>query len=216
MKGASNKETPHAADIAERLLALCNTVEGLFADAVVSFLDSAPRKADGLRTEDYRAHEQCMEIDRDCLALMASDEASAERVQFLAASMKIAGGLKRVADESLQVGRSLRECEPADFPEAGPLPEMIELTQSMLGDVVEAFVNSDAKQAAALHLIFRELADLRERAEGELVGAMEAGRTDIATGTALHGVASRLLRVADEVVGIGNQVSHLYRGRESG
>ncbi|MFW6188915.1 MAG: phosphate signaling complex PhoU family protein [Planctomycetota bacterium] len=217
MRGQPNSEGAGSIErVGQCLLRMCNSVESLFADALVAYLDGSPEMADELRTDDYRVHEQWVEIDRLCRGLLSRPAADRGRVRSLLCAVQIAGALKRAADESQQLGQRLRECGLAGTPPTDSLPRMIELTQTMLGDVVEALVNRDPAEASGVHLVFRELADLHRRAEGAIARGIAEGGIDAPAGAALMGVPQRLLRIGDEAVGIAGRVARFYREAESG
>jgi len=215
--GRGNKKGRPTVDQLERLLVgMCNMAESLFADAVVTFLDGRGDLVKELRAEDYRAHERWLEIDQLGLDLLSTAEPDPQQTGFIGAAMKIAGGLKRTADESLHIGESLRACQVDNLAGAESLPRMIELTQSMLGDAVEALLNQDPTQASALYLVFRELTTLSEQGRRQLGEAIEKGALAPHVGVALIGVTVGLGRIGDEVLGIANQVAHIYRTEAAG
>jgi phosphate uptake regulator len=215
--GRGNKKGRSTVDQLERLLVgMCNMAESLFADAVVAFLDGRADMVKGLRAEDYRTHERWLEIDQLAMDLLSTGGPDPQQMTFIGAAMKIAGGFKRAADESLRIGESLRACQVSNLAGADSLPRMIELTQSMLGDAVEALLNQDATQASALYLVFRELSALCEQGRRQLGEAIEHGSMAPHVGVALVGVTFGLGRIGDEMLGIANQVAHIYRTSAAG
>jgi len=215
--GRGNKNARPTLDQLERLLiGMCNMAESLFADAVVTFLDGRGDLVKELRAEDYRAHERALEIDQLCMDLLGTGEPDSRQRPFIGAAMKMAGALKRTVDESLRIGQSLRACQVDSLAGADHLPQMIDLTQSMLGDAVEALLNQDATQASALYLVFRELTTLSEQGRRQLGEAIQKDELAPHVGVALIGVTFGLGRIGDEVLGVANQVAHLYRTEAAG
>jgi len=202
----------------ERLLiTMGNMVESLLADSVMALVEGSPPLMPGIRREDCKAHEQWLEADKLCLELLASGKLEPAQVRFVWAADKIATALKRTADESLRIGESLCSCADSS-PTAGALsatPRMATLTQSMLSDALEALVNRDAVEAAALHLVSRELASLNGQATRELTEGLAGGRIAVPLGAACLGAAQRLARIGDEALEISNQVSRLYRHNQT-
>ncbi len=210
----AENQTRRFMDLERKLIALVNTVESLFVDAVVGMLEEGTESVDELREEDYKAHERWLELDSACPRLLSDGEPSREQILFVMAAVKIAADLKRVADESLRIGETLRSAPLASIIQDDPsdcLAEMVELAQSMLSDVIEAFINRDVSEASGLHLVFRELSSLHARVVREVPEAAEKGEVTAPAGTALICVAQRLERIGDEVVDISNHVTHLYR-----
>jgi len=191
-----------------------NTVESLFADAVVALMDRDRQAVPELREEDYRAHERWLEIDKLCVDSLCEGDLDEDGVRFVSSAIKIAAALKRMADESLRVGEGIRAFGPEVLPASKSLaaiPPMVERTQSMLSDVMEALVNHDCKEAAALHLACRELASLDDRAVEQLGEGMLNGAIPLKLGTGFVRMAQRLQRIGHEVLDIANQVCHVSR-----
>ncbi len=201
-------------ELQRQVVAMGNMAESLFAQCVVALVERTVGPMGELRQEDYRAHERRLEIDRLCFDLLSSGELDREQVRFVSAAGKIATDLKRAADESLRIAEAIRACDSerlaeAEFPQS--ISRMATLTQSMLSDVLEAFINRDSAEAGALHLVFREVSSLAGGAVEELTGGMTDGKITVPAGVALVGVVRGLKRVGDDVLDISNQVSHLYR-----
>ncbi len=215
-KGTDRQETQKELDELERqLIEMGNMVESLFADSVVALMEKDWGAETELREEDYRAHESWLKIDKLCLDLLCNRKLKADQVRFVSAAIKIASALKRTADQSLHIGEIIRSFELESLPDAGslaPVASMIELTQSMLGDVIEALVNHNAEEAAGLHLVSRELASLDAKAVDELGDAMLNGRVPVHLGTGLVRAVQRLQHVGNEVLDIANQLYHVYAG----
>ncbi len=189
-----------------------NTVESLFADAVVALMDRDRQAVPELREEDYRAHERWLEIDKLCVDSLCEGDLDEDGVRFVSSAIKIAAALKRIADESLRVGEGIRAFGPEVLPASKSLaaiPPMVERTQSMLSDVMEALVNHDCKEAAALHLACRELASLDDRAVEQLGEGMLTGAIPLKLGTGFVRMAQRLQHIGHEVLDVANQVCHL-------
>jgi phosphate transport system protein len=201
-------------ELERRVIAMGNMVESLFADSVMALIESSPGMVPGMRAEDCRAHEQWLEVDKLCIELLTAGQLEADQIRFVWAAARIATDLKRTADESLRIGEALRSCVPEYPSMSKPLasvPRLAELTQSMLGDALDAFVNRDAVQAGALHLVFRELASQTAQTVKAITQGLTTSEIAAPLGAACLGVAQRLQRIGDEVLDISNQVSHLHR-----
>lgn len=206
-------------ELERQLIAMGNMVESLFADSVVALMERNPNVVPELREEDQRTHERWLEIDKLCVELLCNGKLGSDQIRFVSAAIKIAADLKRMADESLHLGEGIRSSALGSLPAAESLasiPRLAELTQSMLNDVIEAFINRDAGEAAGLHLVYGELAALRARSVDELGDGMLKGSIPIQLGIALVGVSQRLQRMGDEVLDISNLVCRLEaRTREA-
>jgi phosphate transport system protein len=201
-------------ELERQVVAMGSMVESLFAEAAMALIEGSPGMVPDLREEDCRAHERWLEIDKLCTELLTNGELDPDQVHFVWAADKIATDLKRAADGALRVGASIRSCDPGSLPTAESLagiPQMAELTQSMLSDVIEAFINHDAAEAGGLHLVFRELASLNGRTREELASAMSDGKLPVPLGLSLVCLAQQFEEIGNEVLDISNQVRQLHR-----
>jgi phosphate uptake regulator len=191
----------------QHLGALAEIVESEFAESVMVLMEGDFGAAQEVRVEDYKAHQAWLQADSVCVDLLASGELGLKEVQFVSTAIKAAMWLKMSADESARISRLMRECSPNDVGSDGPmetLGEMATLTQSMLSEGVEAFINRDGGAAQRLHLVFGELGSLRRRLVEQVAGkvpsaAKGAGRTFaslLMVGCSLEAIGEYVLELA--------------------
>jgi len=199
------------AELAQQVVAMGNMVESLFADSVVGLIERRRDTAQPLRMEDCRAHELRIRIDRRCMELLTQAGLDAGRVRFVMACTHIATNLKHAADESVGIAQLAQDCDLNSLPDdtgMDALPRMADLTQSMLSDCIEAFINRDAAEASSLHAVFRKVASLRDGVQADAERSITDGLLPVAVGCRLVGIGQRIARIGDEVLDIANQVSH--------
>jgi phosphate transport system protein len=201
-------------ELERQVIAMGNLVESLFADSVMALIERNLAMVPELREDDCRAHERWLEVDRLCTELLTNGELEADEVCAVWTAGRIVTDLKRAADESVRIAEALRLQEGdllAGAESLASIPAMAELTQSMLGDALEAFVNRDAAEASGLRLVYRELAGLHEQAAIEVARGMTGGEISAETGVAFMDVAERLEHIGEEALNVAAQVNHLCR-----
>ena len=93
-----------------------------------------------------------VEIDEDCLRLLALHQPAAGDLRFITTAMKIITDLERMADQAVNI--SQRAIELNEEPQLKPyidIPIMSQLSQKMLRDSLDAFVRKDVEMARAGH-----------------------------------------------------------------
>jgi phosphate transport system protein len=155
-----------------------------------------------------------VEIEEQCVNLLALQQPMARDLRMLTSALKIANDLERVGDHAVNIAESterLLQARPI-----APEPEIVEmarLAREMLSDALEAFTRGDAAagrevcrrddKVDALHRsVFRIL----------LTHMMEDPHT-ISAGMELFLVSRNLERVADLATNIGEDVVFLVEGR---
>lgn len=197
-----------------RLLTMSGEAEAALALAVEALLERDPAKAAEVIAGDRLVDEMEVEIEEQCIRLLALQQPMARDLRMVTSALKIASDLERVGDHAVNIAQSaerLLEARPIT-----PEPELIEmarLAREMLADALEAFVRGDAgagrdvcrrdDKVDALHRsVFRIL----------LTHMMEDPHT-IGVGMELILVSRNLERVADLATNIGEDVVFLVEGK---
>jgi phosphate transport system protein len=201
-------------DLKVRLLAMSGEAEAALARAVESLLERNASKAAEVIAGDERLDAMEVEIEDQCIRLLALQQPMARDLRMLTSALRIASDLERVGDHAVNIAQSterLLEASPiAPEPE---LVEMARMARGMLADALESFVRGDASggrdvcarddKVDALHRsVFRIL----------LTHMMEDPR-NISAGMELVLVSRNLERVADLATNIGEDVVFLVEGK---
>ncbi len=201
-------------DLKVRLLAMSGEAEAALARAVESLLERNAEKAAGVIAGDHRLDAMEVDIEDQCIRLLALQQPMARDLRMVTSALRIASDLERVGDHAVNIAQSserLLEASPiAPEPE---LVEMARMAREMLADALEAFVRGDARggrdvcarddKVDALHRsVFRIL----------LTHMMEDPR-NISTGMELALVSRNLERVADLATNLGEDVVFLVEGK---
>lgn len=197
-----------------RLLTMSGEAEAALGHAVQALLERDAAKAKAVIAGDRAIDGMEMEIESQCIDLLALHQPMARDLRMLTSALKIANDLERVGDHAVNIAQSaerLAEARPIT-----PEPEIIEmarLAREMLSDALEAFIRGDAAagrevcrrddQVDALHRsVFRIL----------LTHMMEDAHS-ISAGMELFLVSRNLERVADLATNIGEDVVFLVEGK---
>lgn len=200
-------------ELERQVIAMGNMVESLFTDSVMRLIDHVAGETGELRRSDCRAHERSLEIDNLCLDLLSEGSLDPSELRRVWASGRIVAALKRAADESLRIATSAHNgklCELSREAQLEGIPGMAELTEQMLSDCLQAFVDHDSGAAQTLHAVYPRLASLRDRAIAEIKEHMLAEQLPMDAGVELICIAYQLVRIAEDVLEVANQMSHQY------
>jgi len=156
-----------------------------------------------------------LEIDEQCIDLIARHQPMAGDLRYIATGMKINAELERIAD--LAVDISQRVLEIADKPLLKPLidiPKLSAIARNMVRDAIDSFVKRDAGLAKKVILSDAEADKLRNLVQEELVnGYMAKDPATAGRAVPLLLIARHLERICDHTTNIAEDVVYMVEGR---
>jgi phosphate transport system protein len=132
----------------KHLLSLCAVVEDHVQKAVRSLLDRDPRLAEEVERGDDEVDRREIEVEEDCLKILALYQPVAIDLRMIVAVMKINNDLERIGDLAVNISRKAAAfiAEPAaDIP--FDLELMWEKAQVMLRDSVNSLIDMKVELA---------------------------------------------------------------------
>ncbi|MBI4679634.1 MAG: phosphate signaling complex protein PhoU, partial [Nitrospirae bacterium] len=135
-------------DLKEKVLKLGSMVEKAISDAIKSLVERNSALAVETIDRDPIVNALEVEIDEECIRLIALRQPRASDLRLITTAMKITTDLERMGD--LAVDISERALELNEEPQLKPyidIPRMAEIAQGMVKDALDAFVNRDSALA---------------------------------------------------------------------
>ena len=173
-------------------------------------------EAEKVVADDALINKKRWEIEERCIDLIATQQPVASDLREIVAILSIVTELERMGDYAEGIGKIvlLHGHEPLVKPLID-IPRMAQKGVSMLRKALEAFVNRDAKAAAAVCAEDDEVDLLHEQVYRELVSYMIEDPKSITRATYLIWAAHNLERTADRVTNICERVIYLVTGSMS-
>ncbi|WP_247729302.1 phosphate signaling complex protein PhoU [Halovivax limisalsi] len=116
-------------------------------------LDALDRKDDSLAREviegDYEVNQMYLDLEQQCVDLLALQQPVASDLRFIAASFKIITDLERIADLAVNLGEYTIDAERDLFPDVD-IQEMGVATLEMVDDAVQAYDTEDVEACREL------------------------------------------------------------------
>jgi len=194
-------------ELKDDLLKMATVVEEAISTAVQSLV----KRDSDLAKKTFEGEDQInrMEIDIEdkCLKLLALMQPLAADLRFITSAMKIITDLERMGDQAVNIAEraiSLNE-EPQIKPYID-IPRMAEITQSMVKDVLDAFVNRNPKLARSVCERDDLVDGLNEQVFRELLTYMMSDAKTITRAVHLMIVCRCLERIADHATNIAEDV----------
>jgi len=197
-----------------RLLTMSGEAEAAVRSAVEALLERDQDKASRVIAGDRVIDIMEVEIEEQCLNLLALQQPMAKDLRLLMSAIKIANDLERVGDHAVNLAQSadrLAQARPIT-----PEPEIVEmarLAREMLSDALEAYVRGDAAAGREVCRRDDKVDALNRSMFRILLTHMMEDPHSIGAGMELLLVSRNLERIADLATNIGEDVVFLVEGK---
>ena len=196
-----------------KLLEMAGLVEQMLRQAVESVLTRDKALAQLVVDTDDKIDLLENEIESSCIQLIALHQPVATELRFLTTAMKVNHNIERIADKSVAIAK--RSIELLEHPPVKPfvdLPYAAQVIQSMVKDVLDAFVNRDAEYALKIRERDSEVDEIYEKMLNELLTILSEHPKLIQPGISLLLLFRHLERIGDLAAHIGEEVYYLVKG----
>jgi phosphate transport system protein len=200
-------------DLNQKLLQMAGMVESAIHRSIRSLVEQDRELAQQVIRDEPLINRMEMEIDGLSTRLLALNQPVARDLRFLTAALKINTDLERIGDLANHIAE--RSLSLMHHPLVRPMvdiPKMASLVQSMLLQVLEAFVKSDAELARSVLLADDEVDRLRDSVYAELVATMQRDPGVVPAAVDLIFVARNLERIGDHTTNIAEDIVFLVQG----
>jgi phosphate transport system protein len=198
-----------------QLLTMGGLVENRIHRAVDALIHRNEQEARAVIDSDDEINDLQIQIDEQCLKILATQTPVAVDLRFIAAAMKINSDLERMGDQAVNIAESTLKC--IDQPPLKPfidLPRMAALAEEMTRDALDAFVRRDVALARDVLRRDDEVDDLKDQVFRELLTYMMADPGTIARALSLILISRNLERVADHATNIAEDVIFLVEAKD--
>src|SRR5512139_3308117 len=194
-------------ELKEDLLKMAALVEEAITTAVQSLVKRDSDLAKKTFEEEDRINAMEIDIEDTCLELLALRQPMAADLRFITSAMKIVTDLERMGDQAVNIAE--RAISLSQEPQLKPyidIPRMAEIVQSMVKDVLDAFVNGDSKLARSVCERDDLVDGLNEQVFRELLTYMISDPKTITQAVHLMIISRCLERIADHATNIAEDV----------
>ena len=191
---------------------------GLVEDQIRHVMQALVDRDDALATEvierDRQVNAYDVEVDAQCVELLALHQPAAGDLRFITTAMKIVTDLERIGDQAVNIGQRVIELnrEPQLKPYID-LPRMAARAQAMVKESLDAFVARDTALARQVRAEDDEVDALKEQIFRELLTFMMEDPRSIPRAIRLILISRCMERVADHATNIAEMVIYLVEGK---
>ena len=201
-------------DLKELLVKMSVFVETAIRDGVNSLVDRNDELARKIMNEDHAINSLDVQVDEECIRLLALRQPMGKDLRFITTAMKITTDLERIADNAVNVAERAIELnqEPILKPYID-IPRMSSIVQRMVVDATTSFINEDKLLARDVILRDDEIDDLNEAIWEELMALMTRDPSTISRAVKVTYISKYLERIGDHATNIAEDVIYMVEGK---
>ena len=199
--------------IKKRILSLGTMVEERLrmASQTIESLDT--RTAEKIVATDYEIDEMEVEVEEECLKILALHQPVAVDLRFLIAAIKINNDLERIADEAVNIAQRVTNIAGLDL--GGfffDYATMAEKVQRMLKMSLDSLVNMDEDIAFKVVTMDDEVDEIHRRAYDAVKAQIQKTPSNPGRLINLYLISRHLERIADHTTNIAEEVIYMIEG----
>ena len=163
---------------------------------------------------DYEIDEMEVDIEEECLKIIALHQPVASDLRFLIAVIKINNDLERIGDQVVNIAqRVISMAKKPGVPYQYDYAEMTDKAEAMLRMSLDSLVNQDIDQAIKVLHLDDDVDALKDKAYDRIKGALATGQAaDVGYMINLLLISRHIERLADHATNIAEEVIYMIEG----
>lgn len=196
-----------------KIIALAATVEKTVHEAVTAVNTRNARTAQQIIEGDAAIDQTEVDIEEDCLKLLALYQPVATDLRFIIAVMKINNDIERVGDLAVNIAeRALSLCEQPPIKEPIDFAQMNRKALAMFRGSLDALMHQDVRRAHQVRALDDEVDTLNREMYDKIRAALHKSPEQVDALLNYSSVSRLLERIADGATNIAEDVIYLVEG----
>lgn len=188
-------------------------VEQMIQLSVRSLVERRPDLASRVIETDDQVDQKDVQIEENCLKLLALHQPVATDLRWVTTVIKINGGIERMADLACNIAERAKALDLYPlFPIPEEINEMVLATSTIVRDALDSFVDDDADKARAVIKFDDQIDDLNRQVIETLQDLMRQDPDWIIPGMHCFSASRHLERIGDVAEHIAEEVVYLVEG----
>ncbi|MEF9934823.1 MAG: phosphate signaling complex protein PhoU [Clostridium sp.] len=200
-------------DVKHKVLTMGSMVESVINMSVTALKNGDVELAKRVYEEDDKIDLLEIEIEQECMTLLALQSPLAKDLRIVATALKLITDLERMGDHAVNISKITLEIgEESLIKPLIDIPKMAGMCQDMVRLSLDAFVKEDITLAEKVALMDEEVDEIYENIVEELFILIGEHRDNIKQGTKLLFVGRFLERIADHTTNICERLVYMVTG----
>ncbi len=201
-------------DLRSKILLMGTATEEMVRDAVAALVSQNRKQAESIITRDDAVDAMQLDIETQCLRLLACQQPMASDLRMIGAALNIITDIERIGDHAVDISKvAQRIGEEMFYKPLVDIPRLGELAQAMLHDALEAFVHRDLARVDKVITDDDAVDDLYSEMRRDLRRMMQEDPGCVVQASHLLFVAHYLERICDHCTNIVERVAYAETGR---
>lgn len=200
-------------NLKRRLLTLSADVEETFMMSVRALETMDDKLALQVATSDDRIDRQEVDLEEECLKVLALHQPVANDLRFIVSVLKINNDLERIADLAANIAErvlDLKKYKPISIPY--DFATMSQKVYSMVKKSLDSLVNLDLFLAQEVISLDDEVDEMHHRTYGLVIAEIRKNPDNIESLITYLVISRYLERIADQATNIAEDVHYLIEG----
>ncbi len=197
----------------KKMSSLCAYAEESLRNAVKSITDRDEKLAEAVIEKDYDIDQMEVDLEEDCLKILALYQPVATDLRFLITALKINNDIERIGDLAVNIaerGKFLATHPPVTI--SLDFIEMADITQMMLKESLDAMVYLDCTRAHHVRLKDDSVDDMNRQMYVAVQQGIRENPDELESLIHLLSVSRHLERIADHATNIAEDVIYMIEG----
>ncbi len=197
-----------------KLLSLSSLVEESFYKAIKAYLSRDQVTANSITTVDDEIDATEVEIEEECLKVLALYQPVAVDLRYIVSILKINNDLERIGDLAVNIAHRVRHvsAQPLAQEPLQLLENMAEKAMGMLRDCLQAVVNGDVVLSQSVCKADAEVDQLNRQMHQIIIALLDQPHSQVSDLVSLLNTARNVERIADHATNIAEDVIYLNKG----
>jgi phosphate transport system protein len=201
-------------NLKKKVLGLGAKIETAVHEAIRSIEERDASLAQGIIDDDIQIDDFEVEVEEECLKILALHQPVAIDLRFIVAVLKINNDLERIGDLAVNIAeRSVFLASVPEVSESFDFARMSGKTESMLNKSLDALVNMDSELAHEVCIDDDEVDSINRQMYLKIQETIQREPGQIASLIHLLSVSRHLERIADHATNIAEDIIYMIDGK---
>lgn len=200
-------------NIKKDILTLGAMVEDRLDRVTRALVERSEETAREVVISDREIDNKEVEIEEECLKVIALHQPVAADLRFLVSCIKINNELERIGDQAVNIGyRVTKLCSWGNPDYVFDYRTMSDRTKTMLKLSLDSFVNLDVELAARVRIMDDEVDEIKNKAYDYVKDILKSTDSHVGYLINMFLVSRHVERIADHATNIAEEVIYMVKG----
>lgn len=200
-------------DVKQKVLRMGALVQVIIDTAVTSLKEQDLTIARKVYAMDDEIDQLELEIEKDCMMIIALQQPLAKDLRTIASVLKIITDLERMGDNAVNISKITLEIGKESLIKSLiDIPRMADIAQEMIKMSLDAFINEDITLAKKAAVRDEEVDQLYETVVNDIINILSEKKEFTKQGTKLMFLGRYLERIADHSTNICERTIYMITG----